>query len=313
MGPGRPNVVAVDNRKDLREFLGTRRAQVTPQQAGLPAYGGQRRVPGLRREEVALLAGVSVEYYTRLERGNASGVSDSVLEALVRVLQLDDAERAHLYDLTRGATTAARSRRRPAPTGVRPGVQQLLGALIDVPAFVQNGRLDVPAANPLARALYADLFDDAGPDVAGRIPNHARYAFLDPRATEFYPDWNRVAADIVSQLRAEVGRSPDDRLLHELIGELTTRSQQFSALWATHDVRWHTTGTKRFHHRVVGDLVLTYEGLALTADPGQTLITFTAEPGSPSQQALTFLASWASSARRAADDRANEDHPASPT
>jgi len=182
-------VVAVDNRKDLREFLGTRRARITPQQAGLPAYGGHRRVPGLRREEVALLAGVSVEYYTRLERGNANGVSDSVLESLVRVLQLDDAERAHLYDLTRGATTATRGRRRPARTGVRPGVEQLLGAMTDVPAFVQNGRLDVPAANPLARALYADLFDDAGPGSAGRMPNHARYVFLDARATNFYPDW----------------------------------------------------------------------------------------------------------------------------
>jgi transcriptional regulator with XRE-family HTH domain len=301
-------VVAVDNRKDLREFLGTRRARITPQQAGLPAYGGQRRVPGLRREEVALLAGVSVEYYTRLERGNANGVSDSVLEALVRVLQLDDAERAHLYDLTRGATTAVRARRRRARTGVRPGVQQLLTAMTDVPAFVQNGRLDVPAANPLARALYADLFDDAGASGAGRVPNHARYAFFDARATDFYPDWHRVAADIVSQLRAEVGRSPDDRALTELIGELTTRSQQFSTLWATHNVRWHTTGTKRFHHRVVGDLSLAYEGLALAADPGQTLITFTAEPGSPSQPALTFLASWATSSEKlTAQDRASEN------
>jgi hypothetical protein len=302
----------VDTRKDLREFLATRRARITPQQAGLPTYGGHRRVPGLRREEVALLAGVSVEYYTRLERGNAKGVSDSVLEALIRVLQLDDAERAHLYDLTRGMTTAARARRRPARPGVRAGVQRLLDAMTDVPAFVQNGRLDVPAANPLARALYADLFDDAGPGSAGRLPNHARYAFLDLRATDFYPDWNRVAADIVSQLRAEVGRSPEDRELTELIGELTTRSQQFSTLWATHNVRWHTTGTKHFHHRVVGDLSLTYEGLALAADPGQTLITFTAEPGSPSQQALTFLASWATSpAQQAAQKRTNEDHASS--
>jgi transcriptional regulator with XRE-family HTH domain len=304
-------VVAVDTRKDLREFLATRRARITPQRAGLPTYGGHRRVPGLRREEVALLAGVSVEYYTRLERGNANGVSDSVLEALVRVLELDDAERAHLYDLTRGMTAAARTRRRPARPGVRPGVQQLLGAMADVPAFVQNGRLDVPAANPLARALYADLFDDAGPDRgAGGVPNHARYVFLDARATDFYPDWNRVAADIVSQLRAEVGRSPGDRELTALIGELTTRSEQFSTLWATHNVRWHTTGTKRFHHRVVGDLSLAYEGLALAADPGQTLITFTAEPGSPSQQALTFLASWATSPaqRSAGRERTKDDH-----
>jgi transcriptional regulator with XRE-family HTH domain len=300
-------VVAVDSRKDLREYLVTRRARITPQQAGLPTYGGHRRVPGLRREELALLAGVSVEYYTRLERGNANGVSESVLEALARVLQLDDAERAHLYDLTRGATTAARARRRPARPAVRPGVQRLLDAMTDVPAFVQNGRLDVPAANPLARALYADLFDHAAPGMAGRIPNHARYAFLDPRATDFYPDWNRVAADIVSQLRAETGHNPDDRELNQLIGELTTRSQKFSTLWATHNVRWHTTGTKRFHHRVVGDLSLTYEGLALAADPGQTLITFTAEPSSLSQQALTFLASWATSPDKpTAHDRASE-------
>ncbi|WP_091378495.1 helix-turn-helix domain-containing protein [Geodermatophilus sp. DSM 45219] len=300
----------MDTRKDLREFLATRRARITPQQAGLPTYGGHRRVPGLRREEVALLAGVSVEYYTRLERGNANGVSDSVLEALVRVLQLDDAERAHLYDLTRGATTAARGRRRPARSAVRPGVQQLLDAMTDVPAFVQNGRLDVPAANPLARALYADLFDGAGPSAAGRPPNLARYIFLDPRAVDFFPDWNKAASDAVTQLRAEVGRSPDDRELRELIGEITTRSQHFSTLWATHDVRWHTTGTKRYHHPVVGDLTLAYEAMTLAADPGQTLITFTAEPNSPSQQALALLGSWAASstAQATAHDRTNEHH-----
>jgi hypothetical protein len=294
----------VDTRKDLREFLATRRARITPQQAGLPTYGGHRRVKGLRREELALLAGVSVEYYTRLERGNARGVSDSVLEALVRALQLDEAERAHLLDLTRAANAAARIRRRPPQQRVRPGVQQLLDAMTGVPAFVQNGRLDVLAANPLARALYADLFDDVE---VGRAPNHARYTFLDPRAADFYPDWNRAAADGVALLRAEAGRSPDDRELSDLIGELTTRSERFSALWATHNVRWHTTGTKLFHHPVVGDLALAYEGLELTADPGQTLITFTAEPGSPSQQALTFLASWATSPEQpTAPDRVGE-------
>jgi len=296
-------VVPVDGRNDLREFLATRRARITPQQAGLPTYGGLRRVPGLRREEVALLAGVSVEYYTRLERGNAAGVSDSVLEALVRVLRLDDAERAHLYDLTRGMKTAARTRRRPARSGVRPGVQHLLDAMTDVPAFVQNGRLDVLAANPLARALYADLFEGGDTRGGDRTPNHARYTFLDPRAPDFYPDWSRAAADGVSLLRAEAGRRPDDRELNELIGELTTRSRQFSTLWATHDVRWHTTGTKHFRHRVVGDLALAYEGLELTADPGQTLITYTAEPGSPSQEALGFLTSWAAAAAQPAADR----------
>jgi MmyB-like transcription regulator ligand binding domain/Helix-turn-helix domain len=307
----RPSLVVVDTRKDLREFLATRRARITPQQAGLPTYGGHRRVKGLRREELALLAGVSVEYYTRLERGNAHGVSDSVLEALVRALQLDEAERAHLYDLARTADATARTRRRPPQQRVRPGVQRLLDAMTGVPAFVQNGRLDVLAANPLARALYADLFAGAGPDAGGRAPNHARFTFLDPRAADFYPDWNRAAADAVALLRAEVGRSPDDRELTELIGELTTRSERFSALWATHNVRWHTTGTKLFHHPVAGDLSLAYEGLELTADPGQTLITFTAEPGSPSQQALTFLASWATSPEQAtAYHPIGEDHTA---
>jgi transcriptional regulator with XRE-family HTH domain len=293
---GGPSLVVVDTRNDLREFLASRRAKVTPQQAGLPTYGGHRRVPGLRREEVALLAGVSVEYYTRLERGKGHGVSDSVLEALVRALQLDEAERAHLFDLARASVAATRPRRRPAQQRVRPGVAHLLDAMTDIPAFVQNGRLDVLAANTLARALYADLFDDTAPHATpGRLPNHARYTFLDPRAADFYPDWNRAAGDGVALLRAEAGRNPGDRELNELIGELTTRSERFSALWATHNVRWHTTGTKHFRHRVVGDLALPYEGLALAADPGLTLITYTPEPGSPSKDALRLLASWAAS------------------
>jgi transcriptional regulator with XRE-family HTH domain len=301
--------VVVDSRTDLREFLASRRARITPQQAGLPSYGGHRRVPGLRREEVALLAGVSVEYYTRLERGNAHGVSESVLEALVRALQLDEAERAHLFDLARASSATSRPRRRPAQQRVRPGVQQLLDAMTDVPAFVQNGRLDVLAANTLGRALYADLFDDVD---ARRPPNHARYTFLDPRSADFYPDWDGAAAVGVSLLRAEAGRNPDDRVLTELIGELTTRSERFSALWATHNVRWHTTGTKHFRHRIVGDLSLAYEGLALTADQGLMLLTYTAEPGSPSQHALQFLASWATSPDSAPAARrpASEDHTA---
>jgi transcriptional regulator with XRE-family HTH domain len=301
--------VIVDNRNDLREFLASRRARITPQQAGLPSYGGHRRVPGLRREEVALLAGVSVEYYTRLERGNAHGVSESVLEALVRALQLDEAERAHLFDLARASSASSRPRRRPAQQRVRPGVQQLLDAMTDVPAFVQNGRLDVLAANTLGRALYADLFDDVD---TRRPPNHARYTFLDPRSADFYPDWDGAAAVGVSLLRAEAGRNPDDRVLTELIGELTTRSERFSALWATHNVRWHTTGTKHFRHRIVGDLSLAYEALALTADQGLTLLTYTAEPGSPSQHALQFLASWATSPDSAPAVRrpASEDHTA---
>ena len=284
----------MDNRKELREFLISRRAKVTPQQAGLPTYGGHRRVHGLRREEVSLLAGVSVEYYTRLERGNAQGVSESVLENLARALQLDEAERAHLFDLAR-RTTATPARRRAAQR-VRPGLQQLLDAMTDVPAFVQNGRLDVLATNALGRAMYCDLFDDDVVHGAGRPPNHARYTFLDPRSADFYPNWDLAARTGVALLRAEAGRRPDDRVLTELIGELTTRSDRFSALWAAHDVRRHTSGTKHFHHRVVGDLTLDYETLELPGDDGLALTSYTAAPDSPSQQALRILASWAAAA-----------------
>jgi transcriptional regulator with XRE-family HTH domain len=298
----------VDNRKDLREFLISRRAKVTPQQAGLPTYGGHRRVPGLRREEVSLLAGVSVEYYTRLERGNAQGVSESVLEALTRALQLDEAERAHLFDLARRSSATAPARRRSAQA-VRPGVQQLLDAMTDVPAFVQNGRLDVLATNTLGRALYCDLFDaDVVRGGAGRPPNHARYTFLDPRAAEFYPDWNLAARTGVALLRAEAGRRPDDRVLTELIGELTTRSDRFSALWAAHDVRRHTNGTKHFSHRVVGDVTLDYETLELPGDDGLALTSYTAAPGSTSHQALRFLANWVTSPEQAAAPENEDEH-----
>jgi hypothetical protein len=285
----------VDNRTELRAFLVSRRARITPQQAGLPTYGGHRRVPGLRREEVALLAGVSAEYYVRLERGNATGVSDSVLDALTRALHLDGAERAHLFDLARRSSSPTRPRRRPAPQ-VRAGVQRLLDAMTDVPAFVQNGRLDVLATNALGRALYCDLFDTpVGRGGAGRPPNHARYTFLDPRSADFYPDWNLAARTTVALLRAETGRRPDDRVLTELIGELTTRSATFSTLWAAHDVRRHTNGTKHVHHRVVGDLTLDYETLELPGDAGLSLISYTGAQGSASEQALRFLASWAAS------------------
>jgi hypothetical protein len=253
---------------------------------------------------------VSVEYYTRLERGNAQGVSDTVLEALARALQLDEAERAHLFDLAR-STASTPARRRPVQR-VRPGLQQLLDAMTDVPAFVQNGRLDVLATNALGRALYCDLFDD---DVVrgapGRPPNHARYTFLDPRSADFYPDWNLAARTGVALLRAETGRRPDDRVLTELIGELTTRSDRFSALWAAHDVRRHTSGTKHFHHRVVGDLELDYENLELPGDDGQALVSYTAAPGSTSHQALRFLASWAASpAQPVAPDQVANDRTA---
>jgi transcriptional regulator with XRE-family HTH domain len=279
----------MDTKREIREFLTSLRGRLTPDQAGLPVYGGgRRRVPGLRREEVALLAGVSVDYYTRLERGNTNGVSDSVLEALARALQLDEAERAHLFDLARAAHPAAPARRRPAKQRVRPGVQRILDAMTGAPAFVRNGRMDLLAANRLGRALYAEHF--AGP---ARPANSARYIFLDERATSFYLDWDRVASDAVAILRSEAGRNPYDRDLSDLVGELSTRSDLFRTLWAKHNVRFHDTGTKRLHHPVVGKLELAYETMQLTADAGLMLFAYSAEPGTRSEQALDLLASWA--------------------
>ena len=275
----------MDFNHDIAEFLTTRRARITPEQAGLPSYG-TRRVPGLRREEVASLAGVSVEYYKRLERGNASGVSELVLEALARALQLDDAERAHLFDLARAASPVAAKRPRPVKRRIRPVVQRILDR-IAAPATVRNARLDYVGANPLGRALYAPVFDSRE-----QPANSARFTFLDPGAVEFYPEWDRVASELVAHLRSEAGRNPHDRQLSDLVGELSTRSDEFRVRWAAHNVRFHRTGIKRIHHPVVGDLELSYETLELSADDGLSVAVFAAEPGSTSQQALDLLASW---------------------
>jgi transcriptional regulator with XRE-family HTH domain len=280
----------VNQRNELREFLTSRRARVTPQQAGLPTVGGHRRVPGLRREEVALLAGVGVDYYTRLERGVLRGVSDSVLEAVARALQLDEVEREHLYDLARDGQTPARPRRRRAQHQVRPGVQRMLDAITGAPAFVRNGRGDILAANAFGRALYAPLFDT---DV--RPVNSARFTFLDSRARDFFGNWDRVAGDAVAILHAEAGRHPDDRDLSDLVGELSTRSEAFRKLWAAHDVGYHASGVKRLHHPVVGDLELTFEVAELRGDVDLTMFVYSAEPASPSADALDILASWAAS------------------
>jgi transcriptional regulator with XRE-family HTH domain len=254
---------------------------------GLTAYG-PRRVPGLRREEVAVLAGVSVPYYTRLERGDMSGVSESVLDALARALQLDDAERAHLFDLARAAGPMANRRPRSAPKQIRPSVQRLLDAITGGPALVQNGRLDVLAANELGRALYSEMFREPT-----RPVNHARFTFLNPKAHDVYADWERAANDTVALLRAEAGRDPYDRDLTDLIGELSARSEEFRVRWAAHNVRLHQTGAKRFHHPVVGELTLTFEMMELAAEPGLNLLTYTAEPGSKSDEALNLLGTWA--------------------
>jgi len=277
----------VNTQNDVRDFLASRRAKLTPELAGLPKFGGRRRVPGLRREEVAMLAGVSVDYYTRLERGNLNGVSESVLDALASALQLDEAERAHLLNLARTASHPARAQRRPAQQKVRPSVQRLLDAMTGAPAYVRTGRLDVLAANQLGRAVYSEV-------LAGQtLPvNLARFLFRNPRATDFYVDWDKSANDVVAILRGEAGRDPYDRGLSDLIGELSTRSDEFRTRWAGHNVRLHRTGLKRLRHPVVGELELFYEALELTADPGLTVITYTAEPNSPSGNALNFLASW---------------------
>jgi transcriptional regulator with XRE-family HTH domain len=280
--------VVVDNRNEVREFLASRRAKLTPEQAGLPAYGGHRRVPGLRREEVALLAGLSVDYYTRLERGHLSGASESVLVALGQALQLDEPERVHLFDLARAANATPRTRRRAPAQQVRPGVQRVLDAMSSAPAWIRNWKADFVGTNRLGRALYAPVFDDPV-----RPANTARFAFLNPRAGDFYRDWEQTANDMVGVLRAEAGRNPYDRGLTDLVGELSTRSEEFRTRWAAHDVRFHRTGRKRLHHPVVGDLDLTYEAMDLPSDPGLRLLVYTAEPGSPSQDGLDLLASWA--------------------
>jgi transcriptional regulator with XRE-family HTH domain len=278
-------LICVNAASDIAEFLTSRRARVTPERAGLPTWG-PRRVKGLRREEVASLAGVSLEYYKRLERGNANGVSDSVLEALARALQLDDAERAHLFDLARAANPVAAKRRRSAQQRVRPAVLRILGAM-NAPAIVRNGRVDYLAANPLGRALYAPLFDSVE-----QPANSARFTFLDPAAQEFYVDWERTAKDLVAHLRSEAGRNPYDRGLSDLVGELSTRSEQFRTWWAAHNVRYHQTGTKRLRHPVVGELELDYEVMDVSADDGLTISVYSAEPGSRSAEALDMLASW---------------------
>lgn len=281
----------MDNRAEVREFLTSRRARVTPEQVGLPA-GANRRVEGLRRSEVATLAGVSVEYYTKLERGTIRGASPEVLDALAKALRLDEAERAHLFDLAHAASPVARPPRRRSPKTWSPhhSLQWTLDAITAGPAFVRNGRMDIVATNILARAFYCDTFD-----MPGHPPNIARFTFLDERAEDFYPDWDSFADVTVAILRTEAGRDPHNKELHDLIGELSTRSTEFRTRWGAHNVRHHGTGFKTFHHPVVGELTLAYEGLEMEAEPGLTLTIYAAEPGSPSAERIQLLASWAAS------------------
>jgi transcriptional regulator with XRE-family HTH domain len=272
----------------VKEFLSSRRAKITPEQAGLPAYGGNRRVSGLRREEVALVAGISVDYYNRLERGNLQGASEAVLGSIARALQFDEAETSHLFDLAVAANASPTKRRRPSARTVRPSIQRLLDAMTDAPAWVRNARHDFLAGNRLGYALYSDLFTDGH-----RPANTARFMFLNERSRVFFPDWERSADDIVAMLRSEAGVNPYDRDLSDLIGELSTRSEAFRTKWAAHNVRFHRTGIKRLHHPEVGELELSYEAMELSSDPGLTFLAYTAEPNTPSADGLRLLATWA--------------------
>lgn len=277
----------MEHRQQIREFLVSRRARLTPEDAGLPTFGGTRRVPGLRREEAAALAGVSVDYYTRLERGDVVAASEQVLDGLCRALALDDAERAHLVDLIRAGSDARRAPRRNPSRQAPTSVQRMLDSMDSAPAFVSNSRLDLVATNRLCAALYAHLDEHTGAAV-----NLARYTFLDPRATTFYPEWDQVAEMTVALLRASAGKDPYDKQLTDLVGELVTRSDWFRRRWAAHHVQRHTSGRKRIHHPLVGDLELDFDSMDLAADPTLTITVYTTVAGSASEDALRLLGDW---------------------
>ncbi|KAA9163283.1 helix-turn-helix transcriptional regulator [Amycolatopsis acidicola] len=280
----------MDQRAEIRDFLATRRAHLTPEQVGLPRGGGTRRVPGLRREEVAVLAGVSTDWYIRLERGHIADVSDDVLDAVARALQLDEAEHTHLFNLARAAKPAARKPRRRSTSQLRPSVQRILDSMTTTAAFVRNGRLDILAANPLGRAIYSGVFDEPA-----HRNNIARFNFLDPRAETFHPDWDAARDTTVALLRTEAGRDPHNRELTDLVGELATRSDAFRTRWGAHNVRLHRAGLKSFRHPAVGRLDLDFDAMDLPSDNAEklTLTAYTAEPGTPAADALSLLASWA--------------------
>ncbi|MFK3669006.1 helix-turn-helix transcriptional regulator [Leifsonia aquatica] len=281
----------MDNQLEVREFLASRRARLTPEQAGIIG-GGRRRVAGLRREEVAMLAGMSVDYYAKMERGTLSGVSPEVLDSLARALQLDEAEIAHLHDLARAAAPGSRARPRSRSAGstVRPALQRLLDA-IDAPAYIANQRKDFLATNSLGAAVFAPILDDPS-----NQRNNARFTFLNPASRIYYPDWEKGADSIVASLRVAAGQNPHDKALTDLIGELVTRSDTFRMRWAHHDVRFHRSGTKRIHHPEVGDLELDYEALDLPADRDLVLFVCAPEPGSPSEERIRLLGSLAATA-----------------
>jgi transcriptional regulator with XRE-family HTH domain len=282
-----------DNRSEIRGFLTTRRARLAPERVGLPT-SRRRRVPGLRREEVAALAGVSTEWYTRLEKGHIGGVSEDVLEAVARALRLDEDERIYLLDLARAARPARRAaRRRRKDVEIPASVQWMVDSMTMAPALVRDGRLDIVASNALCRALYSPMFDSHTTAERGRV-NFPRYFFLDPGSSQFFVDWEEGAKATVAVLRAEAGRDPHDRALRELVGELSTLSPEFRTMWASHDVRIHHQGVKRLDHPEVGRLELAFRALnlPLTQGAAHDLTVYAAEPGTPSEERLKVLASW---------------------
>ncbi|OQR59708.1 hypothetical protein B6E66_34050 [Streptomyces maremycinicus] len=278
-------------RKQVRDFLTTRRARLTPGEVGLPAVNANRRVKGLRREEVAALAGISVEYYIRLERGDARGVSENVLHSVSRALRLDESEHAHLLDLVRsgGGIRPCRSVTRAAEP--RPSMQRILDSMTATPALILDGRMDVIGANALGRALYQPMYGACG------NANTARFVFTDPAARTFWRDWETIADDTANALRAETGSNPCDRAVTGLVDDLAARSPEFASRWARHDVHVRSTGTRRIEHPLVGSLTLPFESTPLVADPGQTLLMYSAVAGSASQDALHLMASWTTSRR----------------
>lgn len=277
----------MNQRDDVADFLRTRRDRIGPEQAGIIA-GGRRRVPGLRREEVAMLAGVSVDYYAKMERGDLSGVSPEVLDSLARALQLDDAETDHLHDLAQAAAPRGPRRRRPQDTSIRPGLQRFLDAVTGAPVWVRDRRMNFIAANPLGRALYAPMLEDP---VNQR--NTARFTFLNPVSRNFFMDWEQGADDVVATMRTYAGQHPRDKELTDVIGELVARSDSFSSRWASHHVRHHRSGTKRIRHPEVGELELTYEAMDLPLNPEWFMFAYTAEPGSVTEERIKLLGSLA--------------------
>jgi transcriptional regulator with XRE-family HTH domain len=274
----------VTTEEDIRNFLSSRRARLSPERAGLPVYGRQRRVAGLRREEVALLAGISIDYYTRLERGNARGVSDEVLGAVASALKLGPDERTHLANLVKAANVEQAVTRSSAADRVSPSVRRIVDCMTELPALVRNRRLEILYANRLGRAFYCEVFEDTDSP-----PSPLRYMFMDPRSRQFFVDWDGAANDMVGLLRAEAGRSPGDPIIADLVQELSGRSEAFAERWARHDVRFHRNGVGTYDHPVAGRLTLLYEDLDLPTEPDQTILVFASEAGSASEHALRVL------------------------